>query len=118
MTIKNNPDVFDVNLHDFQQRVIEASHQRPILLDLWAEWCPPCVVIAPILKQVVTDFAGDIGLAKIEVDEDENMKIAGRYKVRGFPTIMLFQHGEEQGRFSGAKPRHYVEQFIHEHADI
>lgn len=118
MTIKKTPDIFDVNLNDFQQHVLEASHQRPVLLDLWAEWCPPCVVIAPILEQVVTELAGQIALAKIEVDEGENMKIAGRYKVRGFPSIMLFQYGEEKARFSGARPRHIVEQFIHEHAEI
>ena len=118
--MKNNasPDVFDVHLHDFQEKVLDASRQRPILLDLWADWCPPCVVIAPILQQVVKEFAGRIALAKIEVDEGENMKIAGRYKVRGFPTIILFQNGEEKGRFSGARPRHVVEQFIEEHADF
>ena len=118
--MKNNasPDIFDVHLHDFQEKVLDASRQRPILLDLWADWCPPCVVIAPILQQVVKEFAGRIALAKIEVDEGDNMKIAGRYKVRGFPTIILFQNGEEQGRFSGARPRHAVEQFIEEHADF
>ena len=118
MKSNRSPDIFDVDLHDFQEKVLEASRQRPILLDLWAEWCPPCVVIAPILEQVVSEFGGKIALAKIEVDEGENMKIAGRYKVRGFPSILLFQDGEEKGRFSGARPRHAVEEFIHEHAEI
>ncbi len=104
--------IFDVSLEDFEQRVIEASHQQPILVDLWADWCPPCVVVAPILAAVVTARAGEVALAKLEVDEGKNMKIAGRYQVRGFPTILLIYKGEEKGRFSGAKPRAFIEQFI------
>jgi len=57
-------------------------------------------------------------LAKLEVDEGENMKLAGRYQVRGFPTIILFQNGEEKGRFSGAKPVSPIEQFIDEHSEL
>lgn len=106
--------IFETTLEDFQQQVIEASQQRPILVDLWADWCPPCVVIAPIMEAVVRDRAGEVALAKLEVDEGENMKIAGRYQVRGFPTILLIYKGEEKGRFSGAKPRAFVEQFIDE----
>jgi len=98
----NNDSLFVVDLHSFHTDVIEASHQRPILLDLWAEWCSPCRVIAPLLGKIAHEFDGKLGIAKIEVDEDENMKIAGKYQVRGFPTLILFQHGEELGRFSGA----------------
>ena len=106
--------IFDVSLEDFEQRVINNSQQQPILVDLWADWCPPCVVIAPIMEAVVRERQGEILLAKLEVDEGDNMKIAGRYKVRGFPTILLIDKGEEKGRFSGAKPRSYVDQFIDE----
>lgn len=106
--------IFEASLEEFEQQVIEASHQRPILVDLWAEWCPPCVVIAPVLEQVIRHANGDIALAKLEVDEGKNMKIAGRYQVRGFPTILFIYQGEEKGRFSGAKPRSYIEQFIAE----
>jgi putative thioredoxin len=59
-----------------------------------------------------------VALAKIEVDEGDNMKIAGRYKVRGFPTIILFQDGAEQGRFSGAHPLRFIEDFIEQHARL
>lgn len=107
-------NIFEVSVEDFEQGVIEASQQRPILVDLWAEWCPPCVVIAPVLEQVIHAANGKIALAKVEVDEGKNMKIAGRYQVRGFPTILLIYKGEEKGRFSGAKPRAFIEQFIDE----
>lgn len=104
--------VFDTSLESFDEQVLAASHQQPVLLDMWADWCPPCVVIAPILKDVVVEMAGEVKLAKLEVDEGDNMKIAGRYQVRGFPTIILFQNGEEKARFSGAKSRSYVLEFI------
>ncbi len=110
--------IFIVDLNSFDKLVIEASNSKPILLDLWAEWCAPCRVIAPILEDIADEFAGEIGVAKIEVDEDENMKIAGRYQVRGFPTLILFQHGKEQARFSGAKPLHFIKEFIEQHADL
>ena len=111
-TRENSSRIFDVNLDAFDSHVIDASHDHPILVDFWADWCPPCIAIAPILEAVVNSHADNIGLAKLEVDEGDNMKIAGRYQVRGFPTIILFQGGEERGRFSGAKSASFVERFI------
>ena len=109
--------IFDTSLETFDQDVLQTSHNHPVLVDFWAEWCPPCVVVAPLLEQVVNERAGEVVLAKLEVDEGENMKLAGRYQVRGFPTIILFQNGQEKGRFSGAKPASQIEQFIDENSE-
>ena len=109
--------IFDTSVEEFDKDVIEASHQYPMLVDLWADWCPPCVVIAPIIKKVVEEYEGDIALAKLEVDEGKNMKIAGQYQVRGFPTILLIQNGEEKARFSGAQSASFIEGFIEEHSE-
>ena len=103
------------SLQRFAHDVIEASSERPLLVDFWAEWCPPCLQIVPALAKVIAHYEGRIGLVKLEVDDGENMKLAGRYKVRGFPTIILFHHGEEVGRFSGARPARFIEQFVDEH---
>lgn len=116
--MKHAKPIFNVDLHEFETHVIEASHNKPILVDLWAEWCSPCRVIAPLLEKIVDEFEGALAIAKIEVDEGENMKIAGRYQVRGFPTLILFQHGNEVARFSGAKPLHFIREFIEEHAEL
>lgn len=105
-------------LEQFQQDVIEASHQRPVLVDFWAEWCSPCLVIAPVLEQVLSEFGGVLGLIKLEVDEGENMKLAGHYRVRGFPTVMLFMDGEEVARFSGARSRIQVMEFLAQHGVV
>ena len=110
-----HPDIFEIQLEDFDTQVLQASHQRPVMVDFWADWCSPCIAIAPILQSVIKDYAGEVALAKLEVDEGENMKLAGRYQVRGFPTIILFRDGEEQGRFSGAQSKAFIETFIESH---
>lgn len=109
--------IFDTSVEEFGKDVIEASHQYPVLVDLWADWCPPCIVIAPIIKKVVEEYKGNIALAKLEVDEGKNMKVAGQYQVRGFPTILLIQNGEEKARFSGAKSASFIEDFIDEYCE-
>lgn len=110
--------IFDVNVEDFEQQVLQPSHTQPILVDLWAEWCSPCRVIAPVLEQVVTFYRGRVLLAKVEVDEGHNMKLAGRYQVRGFPTLLLFEHGRVISRFSGARPTRFIEQFLEQHSTL
>lgn len=96
--------IFSAGLDDFEERVIGDSRAAPILVDFWADWCAPCHAIAPHLTRVINGLAGKVRLAKVEVDDGENMKLAGRYRLRGFPTVMLFVGGEELGRFAGARP--------------
>jgi len=104
--------VFDVDVDGFDARVIQASRQRPLLVDFWADWCAPCIVLAPVLERVVAGYAGSVRLAKVEVDEGENMRLAGQYQVRGFPTVILFIEGEERARFSSARPANWIEDWL------
>ncbi len=110
--------IVEVGLDDFESEVLQASSELPVIVDLWAEWCSPCLVIAPLLKQLVAECDGALKLAKIEVDEGENMKLAGQYKVRGFPTVILFSGGKEVARFSGARPLSFLREFIEANTDI
>ena len=110
--------IYVADLDTFETLVIKASTEKPILVDLWAEWCSPCLVIAPLLEKISTEYGDRLGIAKVEVDDGENMKIAGHYKVRGFPTLILFHHEKECARFSGAKPLHFIRQFIQQHAGL
>lgn len=110
--LKNEALIFNVDLEQFEDKVLLASDVTPVLVDLWAEWCSPCLVVAPILKQLIEEYDGDVLLAKVEVDEGENMKLAGRYQVRGFPTVLLIVKGEEVARFSGAKPLSFIRDFV------
>ncbi|MDH5326543.1 MAG: thioredoxin family protein [Gammaproteobacteria bacterium] len=101
-----------INLDDFETHVIQASYDKPVLLDLWAQWCPPCLVLAPILDRVAQQYSQSVDFLKMDVDEEDNMKIAGRYQVRGFPTVLLIRDGEEKERFYSSKPETFITDFI------
>ena len=101
---------FDVDEAGFESQVLAASFERPILVDFWAEWCAPCLALAPALQRAVEELDGSVLLAKVEVDD--NMRLAGRYRLRGFPTVILFHRGEELDRFAGAHPAHWIESWV------
>lgn len=101
---------FNVTEDDFDELVVARSHATPVLVDISAEWCAPCRVLAPLLYQAVNGYAGKFQLAL--VDADENMKIAGRHKVRGFPTVIAYSHGEEIDRFHSARSMGFLTRFI------
>ena len=110
--------IFDTSLATFERDVIEASHEIPLLVDFWADWCAPCIAIAPVLERVIPRYGGELMLARVEVDADDNMKLAGQYQLRGFPTIILFQNGTETARFSGMRSAADLQDFITEHTAL
>jgi putative thioredoxin len=67
------------------------------------------------LTRVIEESGGSLRLAQVEVDEGDNMKLAGHYRLRGFPTVILFLGGEELGRFSGARASHWIRDWLDEH---
>ncbi len=115
MVVKSHsPFIFNVDEAGFQAQVLEASREQLILVDFWAEWCAPCIALAPALERVVEEYRGKLLLAKVEVDD--NMRLAGHYRLRGFPTVILFLKGEELGRFAGSRAVHWIRDWIHEQA--
>jgi thioredoxin 1 len=105
-----NNHSYDVEEANFDELVVARSHEVPVLLDIGAEWCSPCRVLGPMLEKLVKDYEGKFVLAK--VDADENMRIAGRHKVRGFPTVIAYSCGVETARFHSAQPLHFLRSFI------
>ncbi len=102
--------IYDVEEADFADRVVARSHETPVLVDIGAEWCGPCRVLTPLLEKVARDYAGGFLLAR--VDADENMRIAGRHQVRGFPTVIAYSRGVELDRFHSAQSEGFLRRFI------
>ncbi|HVO69222.1 MAG TPA: thioredoxin [Aggregatilineaceae bacterium] len=84
----------------FQREVLESD--LPVLVDLWAPWCGPCHMIAPIVEKVARDYAGRLKVTKLNVDE--NPGTSGRYFVQAIPTLLIFRDGRVVDRIVGAAP--------------
>ena len=101
---------YNVEEDSFDELVVAASHKMPVLVDISADWCAPCKVLAPLLHKMVNVYDGKFILGI--VDADENMKIAGRHKVRGFPTVIAYSHGVEVNRFHSSQTEGFLREFI------
>ncbi len=102
--------IFDADEASFETRVVQRSHQVPILVDFWAEWCGPCRYLGPILEEAVEDFEGKVLLAKI--DTDRNLNLAQRYRIQTIPNVKAFSKGIVVNEFVGALPEPAIRQFI------
>ena len=103
-----NPSIAHVSDEQFEEQVLKSS--EPVLVDFWAEWCGPCKMIAPILDDVATSYAGKLRVAKINIDH--NQKTPRNYNVRGIPTLMIFKDGKVQATQIGAVSKTQLTQII------
>lgn len=86
---------------DFDQRVLEAD--KPVVVDFWATWCKPCVMVAPILDELAEEYNERINFVKVDVEE--NPKIAARYGIMSIPALFIFKNGEPVTHLIGFRPK-------------
>ncbi len=92
----------------FDAEVLKA--EGPVLIDFWAEWCPPCHAIAPSLEELSQELAGQVRIAKLNIDD--NPRTAIKYGVRSIPTLIIFKDGEPTALQVGAAPKSKLADWI------
>jgi putative thioredoxin len=102
--------ILDVSETTFEGDVLMRSHDIPVVVDFWAEWCGPCKTLGPLLERLTIEAGGAFLLAKVDVDQ--NPSLAMRYGVQGIPAVKAFRNGEIHSQFVGAQPEPIVRRFI------
>lgn len=86
---------------NFSDEVLRSA--QPVLVDFWAEWCGPCKMIAPVLDELATEYGGKVKIAKVNIDENQNL--AAQYRVTAIPTLLVFKSGQVLEQMVGMKSK-------------
>ncbi|MCU0833586.1 MAG: thioredoxin [Chromatiaceae bacterium] len=109
----NSPFIVTATAETFDTDVLDASYQRPVLVDFWADWCAPCRMLMPILAKLADAYGGRFLLAKVNTDEER--ELAAQFGIRSLPTVQLFKNGQPVDQFMGALPESQVREFLDRH---
>lgn len=100
----------EVEDSNFEEEVIEYSKQKPVVVDFWAPWCGPCLMLKPIMEQLAKELRDKVKIVKLNVDE--NPDTAERFEIMSIPSVKLFKNGEVVSEFVGARPKDFVVSWI------
>ncbi len=104
------------NVHNFTDASFDTDVLRsdvPVLVDFWAEWCGPCKMMGPTIDAIATEYAGKAKIGKLNVDD--NPATAGRFQIRGIPTLLLFKGGSVAEQIVGAVGKDKVQNILNKH---
>jgi putative thioredoxin len=105
-----NDFIVNIDETNAAQLLIEESHNRPVVVDFWADWCEPCKVLMPLLEKIASEYQGAFLLAKVNADEQQ--MISQQFGVRSLPTVMVIQNGQPVDGFTGAQPEAQVREML------
>jgi thioredoxin len=97
----------------FKTEVVEASKTTPVMVDFWAEWCRPCLMLAPAVEAIAKEHTGKLKVVKLNVDE--NIASASQFNIRSIPTLLVFKGGQVAEQIVGAVPKDHIEKVIGPH---
>ena len=100
-----------VTSDNFEQEVLESN--LPVLIDVFAPWCGPCNIIAPIIEEIAEEYQGKVKVGKLNVDEAP--EVSSQYNVMSIPTLMIFKNGKTVEEMVGIAPKEYIEEKIDKH---
>ncbi len=101
-------DEITVTEANFETEVTTAA--LPVVADFWAEWCGPCRMIAPMLKDLAKDYKDRLKVAKINVDNEPDLAV--RFNIQSIPTLLIFKGGKVVKQHIGAVPRHVLDKLV------
>ncbi len=101
-------NLISLKTNDFDKEVVTSS--IPVLLDFWAEWCPPCKMIAPLLEQLADEYKGKVKIMKVNVDEEPDL--ATKFGITNIPTLLFFKAGNPHEKIVGAVPKQKIKDIL------